>query len=383
VKKANDSMQLALAVRPMHEPADPVETALESIPSELPSIPVGKQVSVREVARLAQVSATTVSLVINDNPRISQNTQRRVRKAMEQLGYRPNRLAQNLSRKYTQMLAVMLPSLSHAFADRYFGELISGICDRALALDYKVMLEQVTPESIKSRLHIELFDRRFVDGVLCLGNSDMHSFLTDFAAGQYPMIAVNNYFPQWNLDHVVCDYIGGAEQAMNYLFQLGHRRIGMIMGSTRVKTARDVVETYRRKLQETCGEAPQGWQDDGMFTEEGGAAAAERLMTRHPELTAILAGNDKMAIGAMHYLNETGKRVPNDVSVIGFDDMHDAAFANPALTSVHLPLYQVGVLACEKLVARIGGNVEPVRSVLATHLMVRNSSAMASAASAT
>jgi DNA-binding LacI/PurR family transcriptional regulator len=117
-----------------------------------------------------------------------------------------------------------------------------------------------------------------------------------------------------------------------------------------------------------------------MFTEEGGAAAAERLMARHPELTAILAGNDKMAIGAMHYLNEAGKRVPNDVSVIGFDDMHDAAFANPALTTVHLPLYQVGVLACEKLVARIGGNVEPVRSVLATHLMVRNSSAMANSA---
>src|SRR5271170_3924647 len=237
-------MQLALAVRSMGESVDPVETALESVPSELPLIPVGKQVSVREVARLAQVSATTVSLVINDNPRISQNTQRRVRKAMEQLGYRPNRLAQNLSRKYTQMLAVMLPSLSHAFADRYFGEFISGICDRALALDYKVMLEQVTPESIKSRLHIELFDRRFVDGVLCLGNSDMHSFLTDFAAGQYPMIAVNNYFPQWNLDHVVCDYAGGAEQAMNYLFQLGHRRIGMIAGSTQVKTARDVVDAY-------------------------------------------------------------------------------------------------------------------------------------------
>ena len=104
-------MELALAVRPKHESADPVETALESVPSDTPSLPASKQVSVREVARLAQVSATTVSLVINDNPRISQGTQRRVRKAMEQLGYRPNRLAQNLSRRCTQMLAVMLPSL--------------------------------------------------------------------------------------------------------------------------------------------------------------------------------------------------------------------------------------------------------------------------------
>src|SRR3984957_20910423 len=180
-------MAFALAQKPNGDSSDPAETSLVSDSPASPLLPAGKQVSVREVARLAEVSAATVSLVINDNPRISQGTQRRVRKAMEQLGYRPNRLAQNLSRKHTQMLAVMLPSLSHAFADRYFGELISGICDRALALDYKVMLEQVTADSIKRRLHIELFDRRFVDGVLCLGNSDMHSFLTDFATGQYPM----------------------------------------------------------------------------------------------------------------------------------------------------------------------------------------------------
>ena len=105
--------------------------------------------------------------------------------------------------------------------------------------------------------------------------------------------------------------------------------------------------------------------------------AAQKLMTHHPELTAILTGNDKMALGAMHYLNTVGKKVPHDVSVVGFDDMHQAAFANPALTTVHLPLYETGVLACEKLVARIQGNTDPVRTVLSTHLVVRNSTGMA------
>jgi LacI family transcriptional regulator len=381
----NDKLELALAVRPATAQADPGELALVSsgAPAEgspAPALPGGKQVSVREVARLAQVSATTVSLVLNDSPRISPSTQKRVRKAMEQLGYRPNRLAQNLSRRYTQMIAIMLPSLSHAFADRYFGELISGICDRAAALDYKVMLEQVTPESIERRRHLDLFERRFVDGVLCLGNGDRHGFLTDFPAAGYPMIAVNNYFPQWDLDHVVCDYTGGAEQAMNYLFQLGHRRIGMITGSSRVQTARDVVDVYQRTLGEVLGEAPPAtWREDGLFTEQGGMDAAGRLLARHPELTAILAGNDKMALGAMHYLNQAGRRVPHDVSVVGFDDMNDAAFANPALTTVHTPLYQVGVLSCEKLVSRIQGNTDRIRSVLATHLVVRNSTAMAGA----
>src|SRR5437762_4708703 len=214
------------------------EAVLASDASGVPALRPSKLVSVRQVARLAKVSVATVSLVINENPRISRPTQQRVRRAMERLGYRPNRLAQSLSRRDTRMLAVMLPSLSHAFADRYFGELMSGIFDRARHLGYKIMIEQTTPEFIKERRHLDLFDRRFVDGVLCLGNSDRHPFLNDFAEAKYPMIALNNYFPQWpDLDYVVCDYRAGAQQAMNYLLQLGHRRIGMISGSSQVQTA--------------------------------------------------------------------------------------------------------------------------------------------------
>src|SRR6478735_11294200 len=256
-------MELALAARVDVGDADPVDTALESAPAPdaLPS--TSKQVSVRQIARIANVSVATVSLVINDHPRISTATKKRIRRIMEEIGYRPNRLAQNLSRKDTQMLAVILPSLNHAFADKYFGELISGICDRARKLGFKIMLEQATPEFIKDRQHIELFERRFVDGVLCLGNSDRHPFLTDFAAANYPMIVVNNYFPQWNLDYAVCDYRGGAEQAMNYLLQLGHRRIGIIMGSGRVRTARDVVEVYEQKLHEAGIEPVTTWREDG------------------------------------------------------------------------------------------------------------------------
>jgi LacI family transcriptional regulator len=371
-------MNQALAARPDERPGEPFETALVSDPNLLVDPPPSNKASVRDVAKLAKVSVATVSLVINENPRISQPTQLRVRRAMKQLGYLPNRLAQNLSRRDTRVLAVMLPSLSHSFADRYFGELMSGISDRAVKLGYKMLVEQATPEFIKERVHIELFERRFVDGVLCLGNSDRHPFLTDFSVGHYPMIVVNNYFPQWaELDCVVCDYRGGAEQAMNYLFQLGHRRIGMISGSARVQTARDVVDTYEARLRDAGIDPLPTWREDGLFTELGGAEAASRLIAHHPELTAILCGNDKMAMGAIHYLAQSGRRVPQDVSIVGFDDMQHAEFVNPALTTVHLPLYEVGVLACEKLVNRIQGRDEKVRDTLATHLVVRNSTGIA------
>jgi LacI family transcriptional regulator len=224
---------------------------------------------------------------------------------------------------------------------------------------------------------MELFERRFVDGILCLGNNDRHPFLTDFTAGKWPVIVVNNYFPQWDVDYVVCDYRHGAEQAMNYLLQLGHRRIGMVSGSKWVRTARDVVEVYQQKLSDAGVTPVDGWREDGLFTEAGGSDAARRLLTNHPELTAILAGNDKMAIGVIHFLNESGRKAPADVSVVGFDDMQEAAFANPALTSVHLPLYECGVLACDSLIDRIAGAAEPIRTVLETHLKVRNSSGLA------
>jgi LacI family transcriptional regulator len=336
-----------------------------------------RPVSLRDVAKWAKVSVATVSMVLNDNPRISRATHLRVQKVIDQAGYRPNRLAQSLSSRYTRVLAVLLPALRHGFGDAYFGELISGICDKAGKIGYKVMLEQAKPEFIKGREHIEIFERRYVDGILCLGCNDRHHFLSEFVDRRYPLVVVDNYFKQWDLDHVVCNYRAGAEQVMNYLLQLGHRKIGFINAALDVSTARDRQEVFVDRLRAAGLELNPVWIDDGRFTESGGAEAAERILKAAPDITAIFAGNDKMALGAMHYCSLSGIRVPGDVSVIGFDDMQHAAFANPSLTSVHLPLYEVGALACERLIERVRGKVEHVADVLPTHLVVRESTGMA------
>jgi LacI family transcriptional regulator len=353
-----------------------VETETESAPTSLAGKLV-RPVSLRDVAKWAKVSVATVSMVLNDNPRISRATHLRVQKVIDQAGYRPNRLAQSLSSRYTRVLAVLLPALRHGFGDAYFGELISGICDKAGKIGYKVMLEQAKPEFIKGREHIEIFERRYVDGILCLGCNDRHHFLSEFVDRRYPLVVVDNYFKQWDLDHVVCNYRAGAEQVMNYLLQLGHRKVGFINAALDVSTARDRQEVFVDRLRAAGIELNPVWIDDGRFTESGGAEAAERILKAAPDITAIFAGNDKMALGAMHYCSLSGIRVPGDVSVIGFDDMQHAAFANPSLTSVHLPLYEVGALACERLIERVRGKVEHVADVLPTHLVVRESTGMA------
>lgn len=328
---------------------------------------------------MANVSVATVSMVLNENPRISRATQLKVQRLIERTGYRPNRIAQSLSSKYTRVIAVMLPALRHAFADAYFGELISGVCDRAGKLGHKVMLESAKPEFLKEKRHIELFERRFVDGVLLLGFNDRHGWLSELVERGYPVVSANNYLPGigGNLGHVTCDYRGGAEQIMNYLLQLGHRKIGLICGAPETATQRDIIDVFRAKMAAHGLPADATLIRDGLFTEAGGAAAAEALLSQHPDITALFGGNDKMAVGAIYYLTRKGLGIPEDLSVTGFDDIQHTAYVNPALTTVHVPLYEVGALACERLIERIRGRVERVSDVLPTHLVVRDSTALA------
>jgi LacI family transcriptional regulator len=345
------------------------------------AFPLGKppeKINIRDVAGEAGVSVATVSMVINNNPRISRATQGKVQRVIQRLGYKPSRPAQTLSGKYTQVIAVMLPALRHALADAYFGELLSGIADRAGRLNHKVLIEQAKPQFVKDNKHIELFERKYVDGFLCLGFNDKHHMLSDLSTRQYPVIMVDNRYAEHKLDWIHCDYSQGAEQAMNCLVQLGHRRIAIIYAAPESATARDVIDVYTRRMREldsVSGEHTQ-WMADGMFTAEGGAAAAEKLLTEHPEITAILCGNDKMAIGAIHGLARLGIRVPEDVSVVGFDDIQHLPFVKPALTTVHLPLYELGSRAVDRLIERTHNKVEHVADILPTHLVLRESTAM-------
>ncbi len=364
--------------RPMPPPDSP--TLSPVAPRESRGRGQPRTPNLRDVAREAGVSVATVSLVLNNSDRISQLTRDRVRGVMRDLDYQPNRLAQSLSGKYVKTIAAMLPDLRHAFADAYFGELLSGITDEAASRDFKVLLEQAKPRYVKSNKHVELFERRYVDGVLLLGHTDAFRYAADFAEGGYPAVVVDNRL-EWaagpSLDYVASDYAAGAEQVMNCLLQLGHREIGLLHAATDIAASRDIREVWCQRL-EGAGVAPcDSFTADGQFTEQGGAAAARRLLHDHPNLTALFAGNDKMAIGAMHYLQRKGIAVPGDVSVVGFDDLPHAAFVLPSLTTVHLPLYDVGRRACARLIERVEGRREAVSETLKTHLVLRDSTAIA------
>ena len=337
-----------------------------------------KPVRLQDVAKAAGVSVATVSMVVNNNPRISPATKKRVQRYIEQLGYLPNRSAQIISGARQPAVAVLLPPQRHTFADVYFGELISGIADAAARLGQAIVFERATPEFIRSRKHLSMLDTKQADGMLILGFNDMHRFVDDFSGSKANVVAVDSRLARPGaIDTVGCDYRSGAQQAMNYLLQLGHRKIGLLTATGGGRCTRDVVDVYRATMA-TCGVKPQDdWTVDGRLTEEGGDEAAAYMLGKHPEITALFAVNDKMAIGALHYATRNNLSVPKDLSIIGFDNLRHAAFMNPSLSTVHLPLHEVGARACERLIERINGRTEATDDRLPTHLVVRNSTSLA------
>jgi LacI family transcriptional regulator len=333
-----------------------------------------KKYTIKDIAAESGVSLSTVSLVLNHNPRISKSTREKVLETMARLGYQPNRMARALAWRYTRTLAVLLPQLRHTFADVYFGEIISGIYDQANKLGYKVLLEVTRSEFIANKEYLDLYDQKIVDGVLFVGANSRHRFMDELADGQRPFLLVNNYCKDCDLNYVVSNYRYGAWQAAQHLVRLGHRSIGFIAGGlAEILTSQDVLESFREVLAEHNIPFPSEMVVDGWLTEEGGMKATETLLQRNGQLTAIFALNDKMALGAIKQLNQMGRRVPHDVAVVGFDDIPQASYAIPSLTTVHQPLYEIGKLAAERMIELVHGKLQRVQEVLPIYLVVRDS----------
>ena len=328
--------------------------------------------TIKDIARECGVSLSTVSLVLNNNPRISSTTRDKVLKAVERHQYQPNAFARSLASQSSQVLSVVVPNLNHVFADVYFGEIVSGIYEQASSLGYKILFDVANPRFIGGGEHINLLKSKRVDGMLFLGSSIYDEFLFDLEPENYPVVLVNHYFPGRRLPFLSADYVSSARLASDHLLDYGHKAIGILCG-TNTHTALD----FRTHFIDFCQkrgipEANLPWAD-GWFTEQGGYESTKWLLERNPGLTAIMAGNDKMAIGALRYLKERKLRVPEDISIIGMDDIPAAEFTTPGLTSIRHNLYDIGVQAVTCLIGMFREELERVQKLLPVELVIRES----------
>ncbi|HHY47719.1 MAG TPA: LacI family transcriptional regulator [Firmicutes bacterium] len=306
------------------------------------------------MARLARVSAATVSLALRGNPRVSEETRARVLKAAKQLRYIPNPNARHLATGKTEHVA-LIPgaNMSSLFSDGFYSVVLNGAGQRIHEEGYSLVLTPcLRGANVKSVE--QLMARREVDGILLLGEVDT-PIIDRLLETELPMVMIDNYKKDRPITAVVNDNSGGVAKAVKYLYELGHRRIAYI-GETKDTTfGRDTFEGYSAALSELGLPYQPDYVYLTIISIDAAYEAMRKLLYVRPMVTAVFAATDAMAIGAMKAIREAGMSIPGDISVVGMDDISMAAHTDPPLTTVRVRKEEMGRIAAAELLARVQG----------------------------
>ncbi|MEI6486807.1 MAG: LacI family DNA-binding transcriptional regulator [Sphingomonadales bacterium] len=327
-----------------------------------------RSVTIHDVARVAGVSIATVSRAFNNPDLLSPDARQAIERAVETLNYRPHVAARRLRGSRTNLVLVVVPSLNP-----YFLEIFAGAEDAAKAAGYGVLVGHSERELARERGFIEQVAAGRADGLILVTTVD--SYEPDECRGMPPTVIALDIGEHTELPQVRIDHVGASDMITSYLLDLGHRRIAHIMGAPGSSLTSHRLDGFRQAL------ARRGIGFDpalclpGDFTVDGGIAAASAIVAMAEPPTAVFAANDQTAIGALQQFRSLGWRVPGDISVVGFDDDRMAAIASPALSTVHVPTYQIGYHAMEKLLLLLGSQPIERDTVLEAEVVVRRSAA--------
>ncbi|MEV8066349.1 LacI family DNA-binding transcriptional regulator [Streptomyces sp. NPDC085995] len=341
----------------------------------------GRRPTLEEVAARAGVGRGTVSRVINGSPRVSDATRAAVEAAVAELGYVPNTAARALAANRTDAIALVVPEPeTRFFAEPYFSDMLRGVGAELADTEMQLLLTFAGGDRERRRLAQYLAAHR-VDGVL-LVSVHADDPLPDLVAQlEIPAVISGPRSAAETLPSVDSDNYGGARSAVEHLLAGGRRRIAHITGHLDVYGAQRRVDGYRDALREAGLGVAEVLVEQGDFTEEGGRRAMARLLDNAPDVDAVFAGSDVTAAGARQVLRERGRRTPEDVALVGYDDSAIARHMDPPLTSVRQPIEEMGRAMIDLLLTEIADRRpagapahEPHHAVLPTELVVRASS---------
>ncbi len=328
----------------------------------------------RDVAARAGVSVTTVSHVINETRPVSDELRRRVLAAMDELGYQPNRLARSLRRGQTHTIGMIIPDSANPF----FAEVARGVEDTSFENGYSLILCNSDGDLDKELLYTNVLTEKRVDGILFVAAGLSTDRILDLQHQKTPLVVVDRDLPDAAVDSVLTDNAQGGWLATRHLIELGHRRIACITGPSDLTPSADRVTGYRRAMREEGIPIDEALIVKGDFQYDSAYRASIQLLQMQDPPTAIFACNDLMAVAVMRAALEQGQRVPDDLSVVGFDDVRLAAFANPPLTTIAQPKHEIGAVAATMLLKRMQNHERPAhRQVFETSLVIRKSTAPA------
>jgi LacI family transcriptional regulator len=332
-------------------------------------------VTIRDVARVAEVHPGTVSRALNVETRalVNQETAERVMRAAEELGYRPNRLARGLKTSRSYTIGVLIPDITNPL----FPPILRGIEDRLDDGGYTALIVNTDNDPERERSHLEAMRARQVDGFISATARLDRELLADIAAAGTPLVLVNRSLEDGSVPAVTVNDRQGVRLAVEHVARLGHELIGHVGGPQNISTG------HRRHLgfleaMRACGlQAPSEHVRFGRgFVEEEGARVCAELLETSRDLTAIVAANDRLAIGCYDALEARGLRCPEDVSIVGFNDMPFIERLRPPLTSVRVPQREIGTVAADLLLQRLADGSQTAREILLEPtLIIRGSTA--------
>lgn len=331
--------------------------------------------TIKDLAKQAGVSVTTVSRALNGYSDVSEETRKKIKRVAEELNYRPNAAARSLVTRKTNTIGVILSEISRDGAkDSLAFEILCGINDRAVELDYDILLLSTNPKKQLSKSYADLCKERNVDGAILSGlrvnDPYLHEVLQDTS---FPCVLIDIPVAEQNVGHVTTDNVRGAHTAVQHLLRLGHRHIAMINGHDEASVSRERLEGYKRALAEHGAAFREDLVYNGGFKEEGGFSAMHQILHRHPEVTAVFSASDLMVLGALRALEQIGRKVPGSMSIVGYDDIAIASYCSPPITTIRQDRYEMGYQAAQLLIDMLEQRKVSHKIVLNSELIVRQS----------
>jgi len=327
--------------------------------------------TIEHIAQLAKVSKATVSRVLNNSPKVTEETREKVMKVIKESGYYPSATARRLTTNKAETIGLIIPSpQDKTFGNPFYTEILRGFTHQAKIEGYDLLLFINEHKFNYSRL----FHDRRVDGLLLIGVKRNDKGITQLSKNKFPYILTGK------VDYKDANYVdannkGGAYQAVSHLTNLGHKRIAYIGGSFEFVFNQERFEGYLSALRDHNLEYGKELTMESISTQESGYEAMRKILKSSSIPTAVFAANDLDAIGAMKAIKKKGLKIPEDISLVGFDDIQLASYTEPSLTTIRQPIFKMGTTAISLLVQLIEGKEkEPLKVELPTQLVIRGSS---------
>jgi DNA-binding LacI/PurR family transcriptional regulator len=335
------------------------------------SMRAARQPSIKDIARLAHVSHPTVSRALQNSPLVNPRTAERIRKIADEAGYHASAVARGLVTRHTRTIGLVVTTA----ADPFTSEVFSGIEQEAQDRGYCVFLAESNADPQREREVVRTFAERRVDGIIVTSSRVGALYLPLLSEMMVPIVLVNNQHPGAFVHSVMIRNHKGSRAAASHLIELGHRRIAYLGDHTGYQSDAERCAGYREAL-EIAG---IGFASElavlGDGKPEGGHRAMDQLLALPCPPTAVCCYNDMTALGAMRAIRLRGLRVPEDISVVGFDDLFFASYTQPPLTTVRQPMRRMGQLAMESLIKLMSGDASEIRIKVDAELIVRESTA--------